>query len=123
MPAGTNELLLKAKDDVRPNEQVRDMTTDKKMPSRVAAIRDCGYAIWSSDEVTEEFKSKFDERRIPVEGIRQIRIWGLQVDDERELPGLERTNIPDEENWEINLVAKDGSGYAVESRLLVAARG
>ncbi len=73
--------------------------------------------------MAEEFKSKFDERRIPVKGIRQVRIWGLQVDDERELPGLERTNIPDEENWEINLVAKDGSGYAVESRLLVAARG
>jgi hypothetical protein len=50
-----------------------------------------------------------------------VRVWGLQVDDERELPGLERTMIADEDLWEINLVAKDGSCYEVESRLLVAA--
>ena len=44
-----------------------------------------------------------------------------QVDDERALPGHERTQIPDEELWELNLVALDGSCYEVESRLLVAA--
>ena len=53
--------------------------------------------------------------------MRNVRIWGLQVDDERELPGLERTQIPDEEIWEINLEAKDGSHYEFDSRKLRAA--
>lgn len=91
------------------------------MPAHIAAIQGCGYATWSGDEVAAEFRSKFDPHRIPVRGIRQVRVWGLQVDDERELPGLERTNIPDEEIWEINLEAMDGSLYEVESRFLVAA--
>ncbi len=91
------------------------------MPAAVAAIRDCGYATWASDEVKAEFRALFDAKRIPVRGIRSVRVWGLQVDDERELPGHERTMIPDEELWEVNLVAKDGSCYEVESRLLVAA--
>ena len=103
------------------NGKVREMTSEKTMPPQIAAIQDCGFAIWSGDEVAEEFRSKFDPHRIPVKGIRQVRVWGLQVDDERELPGLERTSIPDEEIWEINLEAKDGSLYEVESRLLVAA--
>ena len=46
----------------------------------------------------------------------------MQVDDERELPGLERTQIPDEEVWEVNLEALDGSKFEVDSRLLKAAR-
>jgi len=50
-----------------------------------------------------------------------VRVWGLQVDDERELPGHERTQIPDDEIWEINLEAKDGSPYEVDSRKLKAA--
>jgi hypothetical protein len=50
-----------------------------------------------------------------------VRVWGLQVDDERELPGHERTQIPDDEIWEINLEAKDGSHYEVDSRKLKAA--
>jgi hypothetical protein len=97
------------------------MTTDQTVPPAVAAIRDCGYAIWAGDELSPAFRSQFDEKRIPVRGIRQVRIWGLQVDDERELPGHERTSIPDEEVWEVNLEAKDGSCYEVESRLLVPA--
>jgi len=97
------------------------MTTEKTMPAHIAAIQDCGYATWSGDEVAEDFRNKFDPHRIPVKGIRQVRVWGLQVDDERELPGLERTNIPDEEIWEINLEARDGSLFEVESRFLVAA--
>ena len=91
------------------------------MPAAVAAIRDCGYAIWTGDDVPANFRGKFDPRRIPVSGIRSVRVWGLQVDDERELPGHERTHIPDEELWELNLVALDGSCYEVEARLLVAA--
>lgn len=98
-----------------------DMTSEVKMPASVAAIRDSGYAIWAGDELASSFRGLFDEKRIPVRGVRQVRVWGLQVDDERELPGLERTSIPDEEIWEVNLEAKDGSTYEVESRLLVAA--
>lgn len=98
-----------------------DTTVPPDMPASVAAIRDCGYAIWASQDVPAAFRAKFDQLRIPVSGIRSVRVWGLQVDDERELPGHERTQIPDEQLWEINLVALDGSRYEVESRLLVAA--
>ena len=45
----------------------------------------------------------------------------LQVDDERELPGHERTTIPDEDLWQIELEALDGSHFEVNSQLLVAA--
>ena len=93
------------------------------MPAPVAAIRDCGYAIWASEDVSPDFRALFDPDRIRVRGIRSVRVWGLQVDDERELPGHERTMIPDEELWEVNLVARDGSCYEVESRLLKAAPG
>jgi hypothetical protein len=101
-----------------------EATSAIDMPAAVAAIRDCGYAIWAGpDAAAPEFRRQFDDRRIPVRGIRSVRVWGIQVDDERELPGHERTMIPDEQLWEINLVARDGSCYEVESRLLVAAPG
>ena len=99
-----------------------DTTVPSGMPEAVAAIRDCGYATWSGDDVPAAFRAKFDPERIPVHSIRSVRVWGLQVDDERELPGHERTQIPDEQLWEVNLVALDGSRYEVESRLLVAAK-
>ena len=88
------------------------------MPEHVAAIADSGYATWASDDVDAAFRAKFDEHRIPVAGIRSVRVWGLQVDDERELPGHERTSIPDEELWEVNLVGKNGSKYEFDSTLL-----
>ena len=91
------------------------------MPERVAAIADSGFATWASDDVDPAFRAKFDEHRIPVAGVRSVRVWGIQVDDERELPGHERTSIPDEELWEINLEAKDGSHYEVDSAKLKAA--
>ena len=97
------------------------MNIDEKMPPAVAAIRDRGFARWAGEELAASFRAQFDDSRIPVRGIRQVRIWGLQVDDERELPGRERTSIPDEEIWEINLEATDGSCYEVESRLLLPA--
>jgi hypothetical protein len=100
---------------------VNDKTVEFTMPPEVEAIKDSGFAIWAGDEVAEAFRSRFDEHRIPVTGVRHVRVWGLQVDDERALPGLERTEIPDEEIWEINLEAKDGSHYEVESRMLVPA--
>lgn len=98
-----------------------DEATMSGMPAAVAAIRDCGFATWAGDGASAEFRAQFHPQRIPVRGIRNVRVWGLQVDDERELPGHERTQIPDEELWEINLVALDGSCYEVESKLLEAA--
>lgn len=94
--------------------------TDKNpnMPERVAAIAERGFATWASDDVDPALRAKFDDARIPVVGIRNVRVWGLQVDDERELPGHERTQIPDEEIWELNLVSTDGSKYGFDSRLL-----
>jgi hypothetical protein len=88
------------------------------MPDSLVAITECGYAIWASDDVDSALRARFDSERIPVVGVRHVRVWGLQVDDERELPGLERTQMEDEEIWEVNLEAKDGSRYEVESKLL-----
>ena len=88
------------------------------MPERLTAIVQCGYATWASEDVDTAFRKRFDAHRIPVAGVRNVRVWGVQVDDERELPGLERTQIPDEEVWEVNLEAKDGSHYEVASDLL-----
>jgi hypothetical protein len=98
-----------------------DQESAAKMPQRVAAIASCGYAIWASEDVDPNLRSKFNGERIRVTGVRNVRVWGLQVDDERELPGRERTNIPDEETWEINLEANDGSHYEFDSSLLKAA--
>ena len=95
---------------------------DRNMPPEVAEIAECGFATWASDTVDDKLRARFDAERIPVAGVRHVRIWGLQVDDERELPGLERTQIPDEEVWEVNLEALDGSKFEVDSRLLKAAR-
>ena len=96
--------------------------TDKKipaaMPERLAAIVQKGYAIWINEDVSPALRQRFDDRRIPVAGVRNVRVWGLQVDDERELPGLERTQMADEEIWEVNLEAKDGSHYEFDSKLL-----
>lgn len=88
------------------------------MPAELEAIVKCGFAIWSDDSVDAETRKRFDSRRIPVAGARRLRVWGVQVDDERELPGLERTSIPDEELWEVNLVAINGSKYEFDSTLL-----
>ena len=98
-----------------------DQVTAAKMPQHVAAIAACGYAIWASENTDPKLREKFDSERIPVAGVRNVRIWGLQVDDERELPGHERTEIPDEETWEINLEASDGSHFEFDSSLLKAA--
>jgi hypothetical protein len=94
--------------------------TDKQpaMPPELKAIVESGYAIWATDTIDAEVRARFDSERIPVAGVRQVRVWGVQVDDERELPGLERTQIPDEELWEVNLVATNGSKYEFDSTLL-----
>ncbi len=93
------------------------------MPDTVAAIVECGFARWAERAGDQALRARFDSERIPVISVRHVRVWGLQVDDERELPGHERTSIPDEEIWEINLRAIDGSTYEVDSRLLRPAPG
>ena len=98
-----------------------DESARVELPPQVAAIRDRGFATWAGTGVSPDFRAKFDPSRIPVRGIRNVRVWGLQVDDERELPGHERTTIPDAELWEVNLVALDGACDEVEAGLLVAA--
>lgn len=88
------------------------------MPDDLIAIVDAGHVTWANDDVDAQLRKRFDPDHIPVVGVRHVRIWGLQVDDERELPGLERTQMADDEIWEVNLEAKDGSRFEVESRLL-----
>jgi hypothetical protein len=99
------------------------MSDDKQvanMPAAVVAIRDAGFVTWAGDAVAPALRARFDPHRIPVRHIRHVRVWGLQVDDERALPGRERTSIPDEELWEVSLEALDGSTRSFESQLLVA---
>ena len=95
-----------------------DSDPSSNMPAEVAAIVSSGFATWAGGEISAAFRQKFDADRIPVAGVRHVRVWGIQVDDERELPGHERTQIPDEEIWEVNLVALDGSKYEVDSKLI-----
>lgn len=95
-----------------------DKASQPTMPANLQTILDSGFAIWANDAIGAAVRERFDSERIPVVGVRQVRIWGLQVDDERELPGHERTQIPDEEVWEVNLEAKDGSKYEFDSTLL-----
>ena len=88
------------------------------MPSHVATIKERGFAAWAGGSPPPSMAGRFDDARIPVANVRHVRIWGLQVDDERELPGHERTMIPDEDIWQVTLVAKDGSRFEVSSDLL-----
>ena len=93
----------------------------QNLPADVAAINASGYVAWSgANGLSADFLQRFNDERIPVLGIRHVRVWGLQVDDERELPGHERTSIENEELWEVVLEAKDGSHYDVNSRFVVA---
>ena len=99
------------------------MTIDKNasLPDDVAAIERCGYAVFVDDSLPVDFRQRFDSGRIPVAAIRHVRQWGLQVDDEFELPGHERTRIPDEELWEVSIRATDDSRFEVNAALLLPA--
>ena len=97
---------------------MRGKNEEKALPENIAAIKERGFVVWSSDELLPEFKDRFDVGQIPVVGIRHVRVWGIQVDDERELPGHERTSIPDEELWQVELIADDGSKYEVNATLV-----
>lgn len=90
-------------------------------PERVAEIERRGCAVWAEHSFSPEFVARFVADQIPVAGIRLLRTWGIQVDDERELPGHERSFIPDEESWQVILVAKDGSHYEVSADCLAPA--
>ena len=89
-----------------------------RLPDEVAAIERCGYVVFADESLSKEFRDRFDTGRIPVTAIRHVRLWGLQVDDEFELPGHERTRIPDKELWEVSIRARDGSTYEVSAELL-----
>ena len=91
------------------------------VPDKIAAIKRSGFVIWSSKELSSDFKKRFDEHRIPVVSVHNVRVWGIQVDDERELPGLERTSIPDEELWNVKLKATNGSTYEINSEYVIPA--
>jgi hypothetical protein len=88
------------------------------LPEEVAAIESSGYVVFTDESLPAEFRERFDAGRIPVSAIRHVRQWGLQVDDEFELSGHERTRIPDEELWEVVIRARDGSTYEVNVALL-----
>ncbi len=92
--------------------------TSTKLPEEVAAIEHRGFAVFADETLPKEFRARFEDQRIPVTAIRHVRVWGVQVDDERALPSHERTAIPDEELWEVSLRARDGSHYEVNSALL-----
>ena len=89
-----------------------------RFPEEVAAIQRCGYVVFVDESLPADFRARFDAGRIPVTAIRHVRQWGLQVDDEFELAGHERTMIPDEELWEVSIRARDGSSYEVNAALL-----
>lgn len=96
-------------------------TTQSKLPDEVTALQESGFARWATSETPPaDFRRQFDEARIPVVGIRHVRQWGLQVDDEREILGHERTSVADEELWQVVLQAKDGATYEVNTKLVVA---
>ena len=97
------------------------MAVEQKLPEAVAAIKARGFAVWKKNDLGAEFMALFDESQIPVVGLRHVRQWGIQVDDEREILGHERTSVSDEELWEIVLEAKDGSTYEVHSTFLAPA--
>ncbi|MEI2772969.1 MAG: hypothetical protein V9G98_20270 [Candidatus Competibacter sp.] len=69
-----------------------------QLPDELIALRETGFARWATDAApAANFRQRFDQPRMPVVGIRHVRQWGLQVDDERELMGHERTSAADEE--------------------------
>ncbi len=89
-----------------------------RLPEEVAAIERRGHVVFADESLPAEFRDRFGDGPIPVVAIRHVRQWGLQVDDEFELLGHERTRIPDEELWEVSIRARDGSSYEVNAALL-----
>jgi len=87
------------------------------LPDEVASTGRCGQVVFTDESLPADFRERFDAGRIPVATIRHLRQWGLQIDDEFELTGHERTMIPDEELWQVRIRARDGSTYEVNAAL------
>jgi hypothetical protein len=51
-----------------------DKISQAEMPAELSAIVECGYAIWASDDVDATLRARFDEQRIPVVGVRHVRV-------------------------------------------------
>lgn len=100
-----------------------EMHTTHALSPEIAAIKKRGRVVWSEPGSDSPLKAHFGDEPIPVLDIRRPRIWGIQINDERELEGHERSSIPDEERWQIKLQAKDGSTYEVNSALVRPAPG
>lgn len=92
-----------------------DNQTLTVVPAVVGAIARSGFATWANDDVDHALKSKFDADRIPVAGVRYVRVWG-SCGGKR--PDPVEGALPDEEIWEVNLVSTTGSIHEVDSRLL-----
>ena len=88
-------------------------------PEHVENICRRGCVDWADERLSESFRAQFVPDHIPVEGVRHLRQWGLQVDDEKAIAGHERSSMPDEELWEVQLRSTDGSVYEVNSELIV----
>ena len=87
-------------------------------------LRQWGFAIWATPATPPSgFRTHFEEVRIPVVGIRHVRQWGFQMDDERALMRHERTSVADEELWQVVLQAKDGATYEMNASWVVAVPG
>ena len=92
-----------------------DNETLTVVPPIISAMAKSGFATWANDDVDHALKSKFDADRIPVAGVRYVRVWGNQAGRQ---PTLAQGALPDEETWEVNLVSTSGSIHVVDSRLL-----
>ena len=53
--------------------------TAQNMPDEVAAIVECGFATWAGHTVDEQLRARFDAGRIPVAGVRHVRVWVLEA--------------------------------------------
>ena len=58
---------------------------EPQLPEKVAAIAKRGFVMWKGETLKPEFRAHFDPNQIPVVGIRHVRVWDIQVDDERAL--------------------------------------
>ena len=52
---------------------------DNPLPGHVAAIVDCGFATWAYGSAPAGLERQFEDRKIPVENVRLVRVWGLQI--------------------------------------------